>query len=90
MTNWSNQPTLDQEFLLAYSNQLSATALSTSSSVNANAVGSGQSSVKVILSASVDVVRASFDPVSIDQDRATRVLNQTARLGYKAPNSSTR
>lgn len=46
--------------------------------------------VRVLVSATSENLNASFDPVSSEQDRLTRALNQAARLGYTLPTSSTR
>lgn len=88
MTKHNKEGTLDQAFLTAYSRQRRDSHPPTSTPLNPKNLR--RSEVRVVVSRSVDVARASFDPVSSAQDAATRVLNQTARLGYKVPHRSTR
>jgi hypothetical protein len=81
------QEALDQGFLRAYSAQKKwVTDTSTSSSAPLEAA----QSVRLLITASADQVRAAFDPVSFADEQATRELNEVAKLGYSLPKALTR
>jgi hypothetical protein len=50
----------------------------------------GTPQLKVSVPAGANTVKASFDPVSAEDARLTRLLNKTLELGYEPPLSSTR
>jgi hypothetical protein len=46
--------------------------------------------LRVAVPSTATTVRVSFDPVSVEEGRQTRVLNQSVRLGFVPPTTSTR
>ena len=46
--------------------------------------------LKVAVPSTATTVLVSFDPVSMEEGRQTRVLNQSVRLGFVPPAASTR
>jgi hypothetical protein len=46
--------------------------------------------LRVAVRATANNVRVSFDPVSVEEERQTRELNKSVRLGFVPPSASTR
>lgn len=91
MTKNDAKSMLDQDFLKAYANcsraMQSTTMPSTAPQMN---IAGNVTLVRVSLSNTSHSMRASFDPVSVEEDLRTKSLNQTARMGYKSAKVSTR
>ncbi len=91
MTRNDGKSLLDQDFMKVYASGdrrvVSSLMPSTASQIGST---SGVNAVRVSLANDAVSVRASFDPVSAEENLRTKTLNQTARMGYKSAKVSTR